>query len=96
MGGKIPRILVGALLLTTLAIRPAASQQTQTDELTQEIRALKEDVKAIRKDLREIKALLARRTPPPTGVGVVIDVGNNPAQGERTANLTMVEFSDYQ
>jgi len=34
--------------------------------------------------------------PPPSGIGAVIDYGSNPVKGERTAKLTLVEFSDYQ
>jgi hypothetical protein len=34
--------------------------------------------------------------PPPSGIGVVIDLGPSPSKGERTAKLTLVEFSDYQ
>jgi hypothetical protein len=40
--------------------------------------------------------MLARQTPPPSGVGAVIDFGNSPTKGERTAKLTLIEFSDYQ
>jgi hypothetical protein len=29
-------------------------------------------------------------------VGVVIDLASNAFKGERTAKLTLVEFSDYQ
>ena len=40
--------------------------------------------------------MMARQAPPPSGIGAVIDYGNSPTKGERTAKLTLVEFSDYQ
>jgi protein-disulfide isomerase len=87
--------LVGLSLAIALAT-PAAAQQTTTDDLKKEIDSLRETLKAIQKDLQDIKGMLARQAPPPSGIGVVIDVGNSPFKGERTAKLTLVEFSDYQ
>jgi hypothetical protein len=40
--------------------------------------------------------MMARQAPPPSGLGALIDYGNSPSKGERTAKLTLVEFSDYQ
>ena len=95
MSQTIPRVCLGALLAGVVMAGPVAAQQTSTDELKRDIQALQESLKAIQKDLQEIKGMLARPTPP-SGIGAVIDFGNSPLKGERTAKLTLVEFSDYQ
>ena len=85
------RFLLAALLFAA----PATAQQ-ESEELKKDIEAIKEGLKGIQKDIQEIKALIARQAPPPSGIGVVLDLASNAAKGERTAKLTMVEFSDYQ
>jgi len=88
-----------ALVLTGLLSAPLASAQQparQPDELKKDIETLKESVKAIQKDVQEIKALLQSRQPTPPPQNVVLELGKNPFKGERTARLTLVEFSDYQ
>jgi protein-disulfide isomerase len=87
--------LVGLSLAIVLAV-PAAAQQTTTDDLKKEIDSLRTMLQGIQKDLQELKGMMARQTPPPSGIGAVIDFGNSPIKGERTAKLTLVEFSDYQ
>ena len=87
---------VGWLLAFVLASPPSWAQQTSTDDLKKEIEALNQAVKAMQKDLQEIKALLQSRLAGAPPQNVVLDLGNNPFKGERTAKLTLVEFSDYQ
>lgn len=90
---------LGLALACILSISPAPAQQQQppTDDLKKDIEALKEGQKAIQKDLQEIKTLLQRPAgPPPPPQNVVLDLGKSPVKGERTAKLTLVEFSDYQ
>jgi protein-disulfide isomerase len=84
------------LLLTFALAVPGAAQQTSTDDLKKEIESLRTMLQAIQKDLQELKAMMARQAPPPSGIGAVIDFRSSPAKGERTAKLTLVEFSDYQ
>ena len=86
--------LVG-LSLAVLAV-PAAAQEATTDDLKKEIDSLRTMLQSIQKDLQELKGMMARQVPPPSGIGAVIDYGNSPSKGERTAKLTLVEFSDYQ
>ncbi len=90
-----------ALLLALLA--PAAFAQGSDEDLRQEIEALKKGQQQIQKDLQEIKQLIKSQPkaapPPPAGPNVkgkVFDLGANPVKGERTAQLTLVEFTDYQ
>ena len=90
------RVIPGALALCLLAGPLALAQQTSTDDLKKEIDSLRTMLQGIQKDLQEMKGMLARQTPPPSGIGAVIDYGKRPTKGERTAKLTLVEFSDYQ
>ena len=86
---------VGLTLAIALAA-PGAAQQTTTDDLKKDLDSLRTMVEGIQKDIQDMKGMLARQAPPPSGVGAVIDFGNSPAKGERTAKLTLIEFSDYQ
>jgi hypothetical protein len=90
------RSIPGALAFCLLSPSLALAQQSSTDDLKKEIDSLRTMLQSMQKDLQEIKGILARQAPPPSGVGVVIDYGNSPSKGERTAKLTLVEFSDYQ
>jgi len=89
-------LIPGSLALCLLAAPLAVAQQTSTDDLKKEIDSLRTMLQGIQKDLQELKGMLARQAPPPSGIGAVIDYGNAPVKGERTAKLTLVEFSDYQ
>lgn len=92
------RLALNLVLACFLSAPVALAQQTSTEDLKKDIDALKEGQKAIQKDLEEIKTLLKSRPagPPPPLQNVVLDLGKNPFKGERTAKLTLVEFSDYQ
>ena len=80
---------------------PTTAQDTEGD-LRGEIEALKKGQQQIRRDLAEIKKLLQARpaaAPARAGVdvsNVVFNLRDNPIQGESTAKLTLVEFTDYQ
>ena len=90
---------LGSVLACFLSASLALAQQQQpqpSDELKKDIEALKESVKAIQTDVREIKAILLRGQPTPPPENVVLDLGKSPFKGDRTAKLTLVEFSDYQ
>jgi protein-disulfide isomerase len=85
-------LVLGCILSAPLAL----AQQQPPDDLRKDIEALKEGQKAIQKDIQEIKALLQRAQPAAPPQNVVLDLGKSPFKGERTAKLTLVEFSDYQ
>ena len=87
---------VGLILALFLPAPFARAQQTSIDDLKKEIQTLNETVKGMQKDLQEIKSLLKSREPAPPLQNVILELGDNPSQGERTAKLTLVEFSDYQ
>jgi protein-disulfide isomerase len=91
------RLPVGLVLACFLSAPLArAQQQLSTDDLKKDIEALKEGQKAIQKDIQEIKALLQKGQPAQPPQNVVLELGKSPFKGERTAKLTLVEFSDYQ
>ena len=79
---------------------PVAAQGGAVNELKKEIETLKQGQEAIQKDLQEIKDLLKpRQAPAPTPtapIDVVLDISENPFKGDRSARLTLVEFTDYQ
>lgn len=90
---------VAALIL--LGAQPGLTQAPGDDlkALGKEIEALKEGQAAIQKDLQEIKNLLrARPAPPPPAEpqNIVLSVADAPFKGEKTAKLTLIDFSDYQ
>jgi protein-disulfide isomerase len=86
-------LVLTGIILASLA---SAQQPQTTDDLKKDIEALKEGQKAIQKDVQEIKALLQRAQPAPPPQNVNLELGKSPFKGERTAKLTLVEFSDYQ
>jgi protein-disulfide isomerase len=87
---------LGLVLTCFLSAPLALGQQQPTDDLKKDIEALKEGQKAIQKDIQEIKALLQKGQPAQPPQNVVLELGKSPFKGERTAKLTLVEFSDYQ
>jgi protein-disulfide isomerase len=87
---------LGLVLACVLLAPLALAQQQSTDDLKKDIDSLKEGQKAIQKDIQEIKALLQKGQPTPPPQNVVLELGKSPFKGERTAKLTLVEFSDYQ
>jgi protein-disulfide isomerase len=61
------------------------------------IDALRDEQKTLRKGLEEIKSILLGRQlgqDPPQSL--VLSLDDDPFKGEKTAKLTLVEFSDYQ
>jgi len=88
-------LLVG--LLGGLLSAPTGSAQEQSvEDLRKEIQTVKDSLKAIQADIQEIKTLLQTRLAAAPPQNVVLELGSNVFKGERTAKLTLVEFSDYQ
>ena len=89
---------VAALIL--LGAQPGLTQAPGDDlkALRKEIEALKEGQVAIQKDLQEIKNLLRARpaAAPAEPQNIVLSVTDAPFKGEKTAKLTLIDFSDYQ
>ena len=84
-------------LLLVLASVPVAAQE---DDLRVEVQKLRQGQDELRREIAEIRRLLQQRPTPNSGgvnvAGKVFDVGPNPAKGEASADLTLIEFTDYQ
>ena len=92
-------VLLGLMLLTLVFPQPAFSQSSEELKgLRKELEALKEGQTAIQKDLQEIKTLLRTRpaAAPAEPQNIVLSVADAPFKGEKTAKLTLIDFSDYQ
>ena len=93
---------VAALAALTIlgAAQPGFPQQSEDlKSLRKDVDALKEGVKAIQSDLQEIKSLLRARptaAAPAPDQEFVMSIDGVPFKGEKTAKVTIVEFSDYQ
>jgi protein-disulfide isomerase len=95
----IPRkIVLGSILLIFFSTQGAFAQPTEElKALTKELETLKEGQKNIQKELEAIKSLLTgRQALPPPPQEVVLSVEDNPFRGDKKAELTLIEFSDYQ
>ena len=94
--------LTTLVVSATLAVfsTPLVFAQASPDlkGLSKEIQALKEGQSAIQKDLEEIKTLLRSRpaAAPAAPQNPVISVEGAQFKGEKTAKLTLIEFSDFQ
>jgi hypothetical protein len=95
------RVALAALaLLAIFDVQPGFSQTSdELNVMKKEIQAIKEGQVAIQKDLQEIKNLLRARpapAPPAEPQNIVLSVADAPFKGEKTAKLTLIDFSDYQ
>ena len=78
---------------------PGFAQTTELEALSKEIEALKAGQQSIQRDLQEIKTLLRSRPAggaPAAPQNPIISVEGAHFKGEKTAKLTLVEFSDFQ
>ena len=75
-----------------------AQSSEELKALRKEIESLKEGQRTMQKDLQEIKTLLRARPPSPPAEpqNVVLNVDGAPFKGEKTAKLTLIDFSDFQ
>lgn len=93
------RLAAAALLVSLLVGAPSFSQEPR-QEMEKEIELLKKGQEELRKELAEIKRQLqtpaAARPAAPDLRDVELTIGAYPVQGESTAPLTLVEFTDYQ
>ena len=96
---KLP-VLAAVIALTLWGAQPGLTQAPGDDlrALRKEIEALKEGQAAIQKDLQEIKNLLRARPAavPAEPQNIVLSVADAPFKGEKSAKLTLIDFSDYQ
>jgi hypothetical protein len=93
-------VLAGRVLMLLVFSSLPGLAQTGDDlsTLRKEVEALKEGQKAIQSELQDIKNFLRAR---PMGVAppaqeAVVSIEGAPFKGDKTAKLTLVEFTDYQ
>ena len=93
-------VALGALAAVALFdAQPGFSQPIEgLNALKKEIQAIKEGQVGIQKEIQEIKNLLRARpvAAPAEPQNVVLNVADAPFKGEKTAKLTLIDFSDYQ
>src|SRR2546426_2658109 len=90
------------------ALRAEIEALKENQRISQELRLLERDIdalqdgqRALQKDLQEVKTLLQARpaaagAPSAEPQNAVLTVDGAPSKGEKTAKLTLVEFTDFQ
>jgi protein-disulfide isomerase len=97
-------VLAAVLVIATIALSAAPASTQSSEELKalrQELEAIKEGQGRLQKDVQEIKAILqgARAAAQPPQVqpqNVVLTLDGEPAKGDKSARVVLVEFTDYQ
>jgi hypothetical protein len=93
-----------AVAAITLGLGTPARAQEPSD-IQKQLDELKRGQEQIRKDLDEIKRLLQARppmaqptvtAPQPNVRNMPFDISGNPVKGLSSAQLTLIEFTDYQ
>lgn len=89
-------LLLTLFLTSSLAAQPRPGEEIKS--LQKQIDDLRENQQTIQKELQEIKALLQGRASPPNvpPANLTVSADNNPFKGDKSAKLTLIEFSDYQ
>lgn len=96
--------LVLTMCLAPFVAAPAAWGQAAEQDIQQQLEDLRKGQRELRDELEEIKKLLeksarqpaARQAPSAKVKDQVFSLGNNPVKGAVSAQLTLVEFLDYQ
>ena len=96
-------ILPSLLLINMIGHLPFAFGEPVTSDdlnsLRSEIRALREGQRVIQEDLKAIKDLLKTRNQPRKAVqdvNLTLKVTDDPSKGKPEAQVTLIEFTDYQ
>jgi predicted PurR-regulated permease PerM len=91
-------VVVAAIFLFTQTGWTQTSEELQP--IIDEIKSLKKGQQSIQKELQDIKKALqakpAQAQRQEQFKEAVIDITGNPFKGEKTAKVTILEFSDYQ
>jgi protein-disulfide isomerase len=91
-------VVVAAIFLVTQTGWTQTSEELQT--IIDEIKSLKKGQQSIQKELQDIKKSMKARPAQAKRQEqfkeAVIDITGDPFKGEKTAKVTILEFSDYQ
>ncbi|MCH7767798.1 MAG: hypothetical protein IH828_02545 [Nitrospinae bacterium] len=99
MMNRLLTVVLGLSLLVLLIPLSGCEQpRGEIEALKKEVEALKKGQETAEKELKEIKAALQRvgAIPPPEPENVVVSVDDDPFLGEKNAEVTIIDFSDYQ
>src|SRR5216117_2141253 len=100
MTKRLLMTLLGPILLTLFYPQAGFSQSSEELRLLErDIDTLQDGQRALQKDLQDIKTLLQARpaaAPSAEPQNAVLTVDGAPSKGEKTAKLTLVEFTDFQ
>ncbi|MGD2081003.1 MAG: hypothetical protein PVJ36_07735 [Nitrospirota bacterium] len=102
MSKRLLLILLGltlSVVLLAVGLKPGMAQ-TEDDmkALRQDIQEIKKGQEGIKKDIEELKGLLQRaaKGAPAARKASVVSIDDDPFLGEKTAKVTVIDFSDYQ
>ena len=89
---------VGVILMILLFALPGLPQTSdELKSLSKDVEELKQSQKAIQGDLQQIKNILrSRGLLEEVPQNLFIDISGRPFKGDKTAKLTLIEFSEYQ
>jgi len=96
---RVSILVALAAATVALSAQPGFTQPADgLKALREEVEALKEGLKGLERGLQQVKVILqAGLLPPPSELdNIVLSVEGTSVKGERTARLTIVEFTDYQ
>lgn len=90
--------LFSAVFLSKFLSAQSGPTREELKGLQKQVDDLKEAQKTIQKDLQEIKNLLQGRavTPNLPPQNLTVGVGDSPSKGDKNAQLTLIEFGDYE
>lgn len=91
------RMSVGVFFLPLLCIQSAVAQEWITEEVLKQLTEVRQELKGLKDEVRSLKESIAR--PAPTAVKASagpIDLNDAPFIGEESAEIAIIEFSDYQ
>ena len=89
-----------AIVAVAVASAPALGAAQSSDEalrsLEKEVQSLKEGQARLQRDLKEIRNLLQRPAAAAEPQALAFALSDLPIEGESTARLALVDFTDYQ